>query len=133
MTTVVDASVAAQWVLNEPGTARALFLRDEEGLIAPTLIASEIGNALWKAVHRGAVMSDDALAAMKTILVPFEALIPVEDLRNRALEIAIELDHPIYDCFYLALAERERCPLVTADKRLVAAAKRMKGLEVRAL
>jgi len=70
---------------------------------------------------------------MNTILVPFEALVPVEDLRNRALELAIELDHPIYDCFYLALAERERCPLVTADKRLVAATKKFKGVEVRAL
>ena len=133
MTIVVDASVAAQWVLDEPGTARAIALRNEEALIAPSLIASEIGNALWKAVRRGSVTRADALAAISNILIPFEALIPVEDLRNRALEIAIELDHPIYDCFYLALAERERCAMVTADKRLLAAVKKFKGVEVRAL
>jgi predicted nucleic acid-binding protein len=133
VTIVVDASVAAQWVLNEPGTERAIALQNQEALIAPSVIAAEIGNALWKAVRRGAVTQSDAFAAMSTILIPFEALIPVEDLRNRALEIAVQLDHPIYDCFYLALAERERCPLVTADKRLVAAAKKFKGVEVRAL
>jgi predicted nucleic acid-binding protein len=133
VTIVVDASVAAQWVLDEPGTIRARALEKDEQLIAPSLISTELGNALWKAVRRGDFERAEALAAMSAVLLPFEVLIPVEDLRNRALEIAIELDHPIYDCFYLALAERERCPLVTADKRLMAAAKRLKGVEVRAL
>jgi predicted nucleic acid-binding protein len=54
-------------------------------------------------------------------------------LHARALKIAIALKHPIYDCFYLALAERERAPLISADKKLIAAAKRAKGIEVRAL
>jgi predicted nucleic acid-binding protein len=130
---VIDASVAAQWVLDEPGTERALALRDGDALIAPSLIASEIGNALWKAVRRGAVTRADAVAAMNSILLPFEALIPIEDLRNRALALAIELGHPIYDCFYLALAERERVALVSADERLLAKAKKLKAIEVRAL
>lgn len=133
MTLVVDASVAVQWVLDEPGTKRALALRRVDDLIAPSLIAAEIANALWKAVRRGEVEGADALASMNTILIPFAELIPNEDLRLRALAIAIELDHPIYDCFYLALAERERCAMVTADKRLLAAVKKFKAVEVRAL
>jgi predicted nucleic acid-binding protein len=60
-------------------------------------------------------------------------LISAEELRLRALELALELNHPIYDCFYLALAERERCPLVSADKKLLGAAKKMKGVEARKL
>lgn len=32
---------------------------------------------------------------------------------------ALEIDHPIHGCFYLALAELESVPLVTADARLV--------------
>jgi predicted nucleic acid-binding protein len=48
------------------------------------------------------------------------------------MALAIRLKHPIYDCFYLALAERERCALVTADARLIAA-KGLKNVEVRAL
>ena len=52
---------------------------------------------------------------------------------DAAMALAIRLKHPIYDCFYLALAERERCALVTADARLIAAAKGIRNVEVRAL
>jgi predicted nucleic acid-binding protein len=38
----------------------------------------------------------------------------------RALTIARALGHPIYDCVYLALAEAENKPLVTADARFLA-------------
>lgn len=133
MTLVIDASVAAQWVLSQEGSERAARLRTEETLIAPSLIAAEIGSAIWKAVRRGDVTRANALTALEAALLPFDKLVVAEDLHLRALELAIELDHPIYDCFYLALAERERCALVTADKRLLAAAKRVKGIEVRAL
>jgi predicted nucleic acid-binding protein len=133
MTLVVDASVAALWVLEQEGSASANALRAEIGLIAPSLIAAEIGSAIWKAVRRKSVSRADGLLAMETALLPFQALVPDSELRTRALAIAIELDHPIYDCFYLALAEREHAPLISADKRLIAVAKRAKGIEVRAL
>jgi predicted nucleic acid-binding protein len=106
MKLVVDASVAAPWVLEQEGSARAL--RSEDSLIASSLIATEIGSALWKAVQRRDVTRSDALVALDAALLPFDALIPVEALRTRALELAIDLRHPIYDCFYLALVERDR-------------------------
>jgi predicted nucleic acid-binding protein len=133
VTLVVDASVAALWVLEQEGSARASALRNEGGLLAPSLIAAEVGSAIWKAVRRGAVKRADALVAIEAALLPFEALIPIENLRVRALELAIQLEHPIYDCFYLALAERERCAFVTADARLITGATRMKGIDLRAL
>ena len=133
MTLVVDASVAVKWVLSEPGSPRALALRDEGGLIAPSLIAAEVGNALWKAMRRDGFARQDALDAIRAILLAFDALIPIEDLRLRALELSLELDHPIYDCFYLALAERERAPLVSADGSLKAKTRKLKQIEIRAL
>ena len=33
--------------------------------------------------------------------------------------LAVRLQHPAYDCFYLALARQASCPLVTAGKRLI--------------
>jgi predicted nucleic acid-binding protein len=33
------------------------------------------------------------------------------------MDLARCLDHPVYDCVYLALAEREHPALVTADQR----------------
>jgi predicted nucleic acid-binding protein len=47
--------------------------------------------------------------------------------------MAMDLSHPIYDCFYLALAERERAPIISADAKLLSAAKKMKGVEGRKL
>jgi predicted nucleic acid-binding protein len=130
---VVDASIAVLWTLEQRGSDRAAALSGESGLIAPSLIVAEIGNACWKAVRRGDLPREHAATAVEIALGPLHELKPAEELRTRALELAIELNHPIYDCFYLALAERERCALVTTDARLLAAAKRVKGIEVRAL
>jgi predicted nucleic acid-binding protein len=130
VTVVVDASVAAKWVLDEQGSDRANTLRSESDLIAPTLIVAELGNALWKATVLLGFSQTDALSAIRMVLVPFNRIIPLEQLRQRALELAIELKHPIYDCFYLALAERERAPLITADKRLLGLRRKMKGAEI---
>ena len=118
-------------MLDEDDSDRANALRVKSGLMAPSLLASEVGSALWKAVRRGDVVRADALAAIRSVLRPFNRLVPNEELHMRALEIAVDLKHPINDCFYLALAERERAPLISADKRLLTAAKKAKGIEVR--
>jgi len=39
----------------------------------------------------------------------------IAGLARRAAAIAGQLDHPVYDCLYLALAEAEQTKLVTAD------------------
>ena len=132
MTLVVDSSVASKWILPERDSDRAARLHDlADEFIAPTLIHAEIGNAIWKRVLWRELSPNDANEALARAIALFTSLVPMEDLTTRALSIACELDHPIYDCFYLALAEREQCPCVTADKRLVAAAKGLKSVEVR--
>jgi len=40
-------------------------------------------------------------------------------LAPRAVAIADELDHPVYHCFYLTLAEARQAKFVTADARLL--------------
>jgi predicted nucleic acid-binding protein len=127
MTIVVDASVAVKWLLPEAGSPAAAALRDQDpSLTAPSLIAAEIGNAVWKAVRSGKVQRSEALAGIGAVLGWFESLIPIELLCVRALELAIALRHPIYDCFYLALAERDNAPLATADEAMIAAARKLK-------
>jgi predicted nucleic acid-binding protein len=37
----------------------------------------------------------------------------------RAMQVARRLHHPVYDCVYLALAEREDATFITADRRLL--------------
>ncbi len=65
------------------------------------------------------VTVESAQAAVRDVAKAFEELVPTSVLKDRALAIAIELRHPAYDCFYLALAERNVSRLVTADDRLI--------------
>jgi len=46
------------------------------------------------------------------------------DLAPEAFRLARLLDHPVYDCLYLALAMESGAPVVTADRRFAAAAAR---------
>ena len=127
MTFVVDASVAVKWILPESGSSAAAALRKlNDDLSAPSLIAVEVGNALWKAVRRGSVTRSEALEGFEAALISLQSLIPIEELRVRALTLAIELRHPIYDCFYLALAQRENALLVTADEAMFTTARKAK-------
>ncbi len=126
MTLVVDASVAVLWTLTQRNSDKAAALQAEDKVIAPSLIVAEIGNAIWKAVRRGDLPKRESRTAIEIALGPISALTPMEELHTRALELAIDLDHPIYDCFYLALAEREGVPLVSADAALVTKAKKAK-------
>lgn len=134
MSLIVDASAAVKWFSQEAGSdnAEALLAGDEE-LIAPELILAEIGNALWKKAAQQLLDRRQVVDAIKQAPAFFDRLMPLADLAPRALELAIELSHPVYDCFYLALAERERCAIVSSDARLLAAAKKMKGMEGRKL
>jgi len=48
------------------------------------------------------------------------ALHPYISLMPRAYELSSAMRLGVYDCLYIALAEREGCEFVTADARLVA-------------
>jgi len=86
VTFVVDASVAVKWILPESGSSAAAALRKlNDDLSAPSLIAVEVGNALWKAVRRGGVTRSEALEGFEAALISLQSLIPIEELRVRAL------------------------------------------------
>jgi predicted nucleic acid-binding protein len=116
---VVDASVALKWVVGEPGATEAAALRRADQLLAPDLITAECANALWKMVRRAEITFEEALMAARILERAEIDLRPMRDLLAAATRLAVALDHPAYDCIYLALAEIEGCPFVTADERLV--------------
>jgi predicted nucleic acid-binding protein len=122
MTLVVDASVAVRWLFPVARDGQADDLaRVETPLIAPDLVLAEIANAAWKFVTFDGLSPQAATTIVLAADKAFDELVPSAGLKNRALQIAIELRHPVYDCFYLALAEQRDCQLVTADERLLRA------------
>jgi predicted nucleic acid-binding protein len=105
-----NASVALKWVVEEQGTPEALALRQRAKLIAPELLVAECANILWKKVQRDELLKEEAFLAARLLQGAEIELLPTRS----ALEAAT-LDHPPYDCLYLALAITHHCPFVTAD------------------
>ncbi|MDE8652971.1 type II toxin-antitoxin system VapC family toxin [Novosphingobium album (ex Liu et al. 2023)] len=116
MKRIVDTSVAIKWFVIEADheAAKALIGQD---LVAPDILVAEMSNAIWKKCRLGQM--DRAQAALAQSMVgSFIELLPSVPLAERALRIAIELDHPVYDCFFLALGEMLDLRVMTADRRL---------------
>ena len=119
--TVVDASVAVKWFLEEPYSEEAIQLTTmDRDLVGPTLAQYEVAGAFIRALRRGDIDADTAsmlchdwLQSVATNVMRLEG-----DNRDivRGSEIAEGLDHPLADCIYLAMAERLACPLITADR-----------------
>jgi predicted nucleic acid-binding protein len=118
---VIDASVAIKWVVEESGTPEALSLRLHR-LFAPDLLVAECANILWKKVRQNELTSQEALLSARLLERADIELAPMRAFLGRATSLAIALDHPAYDCTYLALAETLSCDFVTADRRLAAKA-----------
>lgn len=119
MTLIVDASVAIKWFVEEEATASAVSLLDSaEPLHAPDLLIVELTNIAWKKALRGDIDVVHAQLIAAQAQQPFAALYPMAGLHERALELALELGHPVYDCVYLACAVLvENGYVVTADQR----------------
>ncbi|EKV31697.1 hypothetical protein C882_3447 [Caenispirillum salinarum AK4] len=118
---VVDASVAVKWVVTEEPveeTAAARLLTRRARLAAPRLLDAELGNILWRKRRKGELTADEAEeAAIVLENAPLERGAEA-GLWLRALALAAEMDHPVYDCVYVALAERLQAAfVVTADRR----------------
>jgi predicted nucleic acid-binding protein len=115
---VVDAGVAVKWVVGEPGSDHAVLLLDRL-LVAPDLLCVECANILWKKVARRELTTDEADIAAEALEGAEIEIVPMRPYLAAAAALAMELDHPAYDCMYLAVAERVDLPVVTADDRFV--------------
>ena len=129
--TVVDASVALKWFVEEEGSARARGLMDRATyLAAPDLIVAEVCNGAWRLERLGVLDETQCRTIAAELVSLFDRISVLGPLAPRATAIARALDHPVHDCFYVALAERDADRVVTADRRLV---ERLQGTEWQAL
>jgi predicted nucleic acid-binding protein len=129
VTLVVDASVAVKWFVPEARSKVAEeVLAVADDLLAPDLLPVEVANALWKKIGRREVSVAEAAEVLDVLRTTRLEIRPAAPLLERALELATALDHPVYDCVYLALAEACRARLVTDDASLIRRLRRRRGL-----
>jgi predicted nucleic acid-binding protein len=123
---VVDASVAAKWVLPARGETLAtealdLLRRYAAGeilFVVPDLFWAEVGNILWKTVRQKRLtksLAERALASLKERNFP---TVPSRGLLDLAFAIANAFDRTVYDSLYVALAVDSKGQFITADERL---------------
>lgn len=123
MRLVIDASVAIKWFVQEDLHVEALSIFDrDELLFAPDLLVAEVTNTAWKKVRRGQISTVMAGQIAATICSGKPLLYSSRSLSGRALQIALSLGHPVYDCYYLACAELIGGSLITDDRQLFRAA-----------
>ena len=121
MTLVVDASVATKWLVAEPDSDVAEAICGVgQPLMAPELIVVEVSSALQKKVQRNQISVEHATSALDGLSGFFDDLFQMRALAARALTMASQIAHPVYDCYYVVLAEQIGATVVTADEKLLA-------------
>jgi predicted nucleic acid-binding protein len=121
---VLDSSVALKWFLTEPDSAKALRLCDDvrhavHELHAPDVFPVEVMHAVTRAERQGRITPVEGAAFLAETLAELPTLHESVLLLPRAYAISSAARIGVYDCLYVALAEREGCELVTADTKLI--------------
>lgn len=122
---VLDASVAVKWVLPEADSAKAIALRDDyrkgiHDLVAPDTFKVEVAHALTRAERRKILQQGEAISRMVLLMHSRPRMCSFSSLLPRGMEISSQRQIGVYDCLYVALAEREQCKVVTSDQRMMA-------------
>lgn len=120
---VIDASVAAQWVLLEAGSERALrLIQGPDELVAPGIVRLEVTGAVLRAFRTGRLSQTkavDACEAWERLMSrSLLRIVPADDVFDLAVRLAFEIRHPLPDCLYLAVAKALKARLITADRTL---------------
>ena len=120
MAFVLDASVAAAWLLPDEEAALADVAFDrlaDETASVPSLFWHELRNLLLSAECRGRIVADYVDASMARVRqLPIRCSGEAED--HHVLTLARRHRLTAYDASYLALAIREGSPLASLDRRL---------------
>lgn len=121
---VVDASVGCKCVVPEIDSDKAIRLRDAyrqgvHDLLAPDFYPVEVAHSITRAERQGRITPAEGLVALRDTINTLPLLELALPLLPRAYAISSQMRIGVYDCVYVALAEREQCEMVTADDKLV--------------
>jgi predicted nucleic acid-binding protein len=122
---VFDASVLVRAVVARNPDAFDWVRRAESGeidVVVPELVYAECAHSLLRYVRGRTLEPRVALEKVAIVNALRLDVRPLQPLVGAAFAIAVDRALSVYDGCYLALAEAEDVVLVTADRRLAAAA-----------
>ena len=121
MDIVVDTSVIVAVIANEPEKESLIGQTNGAGLMAPPSCHWEVGNAFSAMLNRRRItltQAQQAIEAYRSIHIRFVDVDLVQ-----AVGLAQHLGIYAYDAYVIACALNQRCPLISLDRGLVAAAR----------
>ena len=116
---IIDSNVVIHAFIPGDLTAKARHVLSQVGLCAPDILIAEVANVFGRMVRTRAIDGAQAAELYASVKKLPLRLVPSREVLDRAFELSLELGHPIFDCYYLETAIRERLPLVTADARFI--------------
>ena len=119
MKLTVDASIVVKWYISEKYSEESrLLLAHRLERYAPDILLAEFANTIWKKARRQEIAEPqgyfDGFSNLREVIVLYSG----GDHIERAAQISVEINHPVYDCLYLACAEATESKLITADQKL---------------
>lgn len=124
MKMLIDASVALSWFVVCEETEASLALLERRRLRAPDILAAEVRGALRTLSARGELPQRQLSGMERRLSQLAIEMSPSDPHLREAFRLAQIISEPIYSCIYLALAQALDMPVVTADRRFYAAARR---------
>lgn len=117
---VLDTSVVVKWFVEEENSKKALDFLEKYRLgklkiLAPEIIGLELASALFFGVGLRRKILQEALGAFYDLGLTLISL--DESLVKEASKYSEKFKIATYDALFIVLAEKEKCFLVTADKK----------------
>jgi hypothetical protein len=113
----IDASVIAKWFFDEPFQEQAKRLIElPVHFTAPDLLIYEFASIVRKLTRQNKITPNEGTDTIKQFKELSIQYLPAKTLCQQSYIIANELDHHVYDSFYLAIPVMQNGLLVTADK-----------------
>jgi predicted nucleic acid-binding protein len=121
-TVILDTSVAIALVVGESGSGAATEAVADLEILVPDVFWGEVSAALIRRIRMRLRSRDDAFAAYNLLRRFVKHTVASEPLGTIAIALSLDMEHPVYDCLFLAAAIAHQTPLLTADRTLHARA-----------
>jgi predicted nucleic acid-binding protein len=121
---VLDSSVGFKWLVTEPLSDKAELLRQDyqngtNELLSPDVFPVEVIHALTRAERQGRITPMEGAKLYIDLMTCLPRLLPYIPFLPRAYEMSSQMRVGVYDCLYVAVAEQEKCDLITADDKMI--------------
>nr|WP_298677278.1 type II toxin-antitoxin system VapC family toxin [uncultured Treponema sp.] len=87
-------------------------------IFAPDIYPSEITNVFWKYRNFSSLDTTICEKGIEYCIELIDDFIQTKLLCNKAYKESIKYRHPVYDMFYLIVAQKYNAKLLTRDKKL---------------